>query len=680
MQLADALRIARPLVTGKVKHKHYAHVVDLNDRLYRPMITGKNAAHLIARFNIRESEEAHKQRLRLTQLITPAISNTLIAPARKIPKVKPTVDSITFGADQKEADQKLMKAAAAFYAGKSVDHYFSSVLIDQGAIDPNAFCLVLRTSTEPKEVYPSIISCADAWNFEYFNGILRWLLVHRTIQYELGAAPAKPARGKAQEPVKPTTKEGHQFWLYTDNHHIVFRQVDPRTVSASLEDVLMDKGGKLVDTGAVVMTREGSYYMRVSQEELYEVVFYQHGTGMVQAFRLGYVPDQETKGETMVNLWHAAVPYMLKGIKSGSELDLSASLHAFLQKISFENPCRGYKHPDGRYTDCNDGWEAGGENKCKACGGSGMEVHTSGQDHITLRMPKDKAEAFDLANITHYVQLPVEVLEWQDKYVTKLEESCYRSVYNSDRFRNPSAGDTATGELIDLQSVYDTLKPGADWYSQSRILVYKLLASYTNGVEGMKKLEVRHEFPRNMRFETLSERIALMEKLRAAGASSSSIAGVNDSVLQDIYADDPRELKKAQVMASFDPFLGKTESTITTMISQDLTTLENKVLWVNMAYVFAEAEERAGLKMDEAGMPVDFYGMSRPEQQKMIDSIVAELIDAIEEQGATGDPRMDLGTEEGTDEGDGDAGTDDAASTGDETDDLPDSPGNDATA
>jgi len=690
MTLEAAVRIALPNVSQKLKHAHYDRVTHLTSHYYRPMITGEGAEHLIRRFNRREDEEAYKQRLLLTQLITPAITNTLMAPARKVPKVKPVLDSATFGQEKAKEDQKLKDAVASFYGGKNVDHYFASVLIDQSAIDPNAFCLVLfddyDATFETARGYPSIVSSADAWNFRYANGELIWLMVHRDIKYTEVQVPEKTGKN-IPTGTKPETieKDGHAFWLYTDKNHVTFTQVDARKLSQGMEGVVLDANGKAVTNFGNVQTAvKGAYFYRVSQTELYEVAFYAHNTGMVQAFRIGYVPDQVTKGETCVNLWHPALPYMLKGIKAGSELDLSAALHAFLQKIMYAERCGGYTAPDGTHTECNLGYEPGGKNKCKAGCVGGKIVHTSGQDHITLAMVRTKDELLPLADLIHYVQLPVEVLEWQDKYVDKLEQACYRAVYNSDRFRANASEVTATGEIIDLQAVYDALKPLADWYSQSRVLVYKLEARYVSTDTDAKGFTVAHEFPRNMRFETLAERVKLMGEMRTAGASSSALAQVNNDILQDLYVDDPRELLKAQVQASFDPFLGKNEATIVSMISQDLTTEENKVLWTNFAYVFAECEERAGTTNDEAGNPVDFYGMARAKQQEMIDAVVGELIEEITAKKEANAALMDMGDGQDNGTGEGanadspdDSNADDPA--GDTTDDLPDSPGNRAT-
>lgn len=678
--LDKALKIYLPLVAQKKAHANYAHVVELSKKYYRPLITGKGAEHLIQRFNMREDEEQYKQRLRLTQLITPAIANTLMAPARKVPKVRPVVNTVKWQEEDgrsatkegEKREQQLHEAAANFYAGKGVDHYFGSVLLDQGSVDPNAFCMVLfddfDAQIEKPKPYPTIISAEDAWNFQYLNGTLQWLMVHRPYQYELEQAPKK-RNGRAVDPdaqAKKVKRAGHAWWMYTETHHIMMLQVDPRKSTSALKGVVYEGAGTRIDgRDAVEDKARDRYYYRVSETELYEVVFYEHKSGAVQAFRLGFVPDQRTKGETMVNLWHAAIPYMLKGVKAGSELDISAALHAFLQKISYENPCGGYTDEGGIHVECHNGRTPGGKETCKACSGTGLQVHRSGQDHITLRMPDTKEEAFDLSSVTHYVELPVEVLEWQDKYVDKLEGKCYQAVYNSDRLRPADATTTtATGDIIDLQAIYDTLKPVADWYSQSRVLVYRLLASYVVGSGSVASLDVAHEFPRNMRFETTSERVKLLKEMREAGASNGAMSQVDDSIEEDLYVDDPQALLRAKTIGFFNPFRGKKEDTVLALISQDLCTKEAKVLWTNENLIYNEAEARSA----EKGL--EFYKMTRKLQREVIDGIVQEIIAELDDQSADAMDRAKLGLANEDPSGDGDGG---------DSDGIPSSPGNSAT-
>lgn len=671
INLDKAIDISLRLVQSKAKHRHYDHVTELARKYYRPMATGVDIGPLVHQFSRRETKEEYEQRLRLTQVITPAIINTIMTPVRKIPKVKPVVNTATFGVDKKEDDQKLREAVNNFWNGKSVDHFFSSVLLDQGAIDPNAFCLVLYDGYDDRfdkpVVHPSVISAEDAWNFEYFNGVLQWLWVHRTIQYDKKEGPKKAEPGKRVRTGKtdkePKKVDGHAFWLYTDQHQVYFSQVDASTIGGDTVGVLVDKGGRAF-TGTPAMEKKGEYYYRPSRTELYEVSFYEHGLGMVQAFRIGYIPDQRTGGDTLVSIWNPAMPFLMKGIKAGSELDLSAALHAFLQKIQYSRPCSGTTDGDGRELMCDNGRDPSGK-ICSRCGGSGFEVHTSGQDHVTLRMPRTKDDFLELSNLVHYVQLPVEVLTWQDGYVDKLEKAAYRAVYNSDRFRADSSNVTATGEIIDLQSVYDAIKPGADWYSQARVLVYKLVASFTFP-DGADKLVVAHEFPRNMRYETLSERVNLMKALREAGSSTAALLQVDATILEDLYVDDPEAERKAKVRASFDPFIGKTENAILQLISQDLATKEQKVFWTNMSLIFSRAEA------EQAKKGVDFYDLPREKQQDLLDKVTADLLDTIEGEKEEAMLKLPMGgAGDGTGEGEGPGGK--------PGDGLPPSPGNSAT-
>lgn len=638
IDIKEGLSIALPMVADKTKHRDYKHVVDLSTKHYRPLATGKNANHLIKIFQQRESNEGHAQRILLTQLISPAIHNTLMAPARKIPRTNPTIRRADYGSEAKENNEILKKAASTFYGGKNVDHFFGSVLLDQGAIDPNAFCLLgfhkPEDATERPKAYPTLVSCEDAWNYNYSNGELQWLWVHRDITFKKRERK-DAAKLKAGE--TPTSKKsetivevpGNWFCLYLEQHQVMFTQVDPTVMGGSVEGVVLEASGKLLkDFEGVATSARNKYYYRASKEELYEVVFFEHLAGKVPAFRLGYIPDHETSGRTMVNLWHAAMPYFMKGIKAGSELDLTASLHAFLQKLQYANPCRGYTNETGRKWDCVSGYEPGGKKMCRQCGGSGWDVIKTAQDHMTFRMPRTKDEFLDLANMVHYVPLPVEVLKWQDEYVDKLENKCYRAVYNSERFRQDQVQATATGENIDLDSVYDALQPAADWYSQSWVLVHYLIASYVVGSESIKELKVAHKYARNLRFETVGQSVALMKNLREAGARTSSILAVNDRIEEELYADDPDALKRQRVKARFDPFGGIPPDTVVTMISQDNTTKELKVFWFNQPHIYRLAEKEAsGRKEVES-----FYDLAEEEQEAILMKITQELMDAVAEE------------------------------------------------
>ena len=661
IDLRKGAGIILPLVAKKTKHRDYAHVVEYAEDYTRPLYTGKGIDKLVHRFNKRETEDDHEQRIRLTVATSPAVINKVMGPVRKIPRVKPNVNRADFGPERKEDTAELMKAAGTFYAGKNVDHFLGSVALDYGAIDPNGFCLISFDKFDGRyqkpRVYPTLISCVDAWNYEYWNGELQWLLVHRHITFTEAQHTEAAKKKKATDP-EVVTVNGHYFCAYLDNHHMQFTQVDRNTIRSKELGLIIDADGNVIKGFEPGATAEPSvafdtfkrYYFRVSSAELYEVVFYKHDSGIVQAFRMGWKLDMETDGRTCVSLWHAGLPYLLKGIKAGSELDISASLHAFLKEYSYGPRCLGYtEQVEGKamHYDCNGGTDPGGE-VCKACKGTGMFRIKSGQDHVTLPLPPRGTELTDLTKLHHYAELPVEVLEWQDKYKAMMDQLVYEAVYNSEPFSRDQVQPTATAEIRDQESVYDTLQPGCSWYAESRVLIMKLMATYVVGKK-MEEFVNQYQFPRNLRFESIGDLVALKKALLDAGASSALLLQVEKDIMEHIFVDDERAMLRAVTMISFDPFAGKQEATNLSLVSQDLATKEDKVLWTNMAKVFNECERRA----TEKG--VDFYDMTKKLQQELVEEIVQELVDELAEQAEEAQAKFEMGVVQ-----------DDAAATGDD--------------
>ena len=634
----------------KAKHQDYAHVVAYAEDYARPLTTGKKIGPLIKRFNKTESVDDHAQRIELTTAVTPAVLNTIMGPVRKIARVKPNVNRADFGLDRKDDTEKLAKAESTFYAGKSVAHWLGSVGFDYGAIDPNAFCLInfdrFDGRYEAPKPYPTLITCKDAWNFEYHNGILQWLLVHRDYKYmELPQTVGKAKKG-TKEP-EPKWLDGHWFCAYLENHHVEFRQVDARTITSEAEGVIVTFNGDVVpgfddaidSTAKPIFDQGGIYYFRVSKTELYEVVFYEHKSGKVQAFRMGYKLDAETDGRTCVAMWHPAMAYLLKSIKSGSELDISAALHVFLKEIGYEPPCPGFVEVlDGNRvaTACDRGQDPNGH-PCRRCNGSGLFRIGSGQQMISMALPRRKEDLFDLPALHHYFDLPIDIVKWLDEYVEKLNKLAYQAVYNTEPMDRAQVQPTATAELRDNENVYDTLQPGCAWFAESLILIRELIAVYT--VTKMDGFVNQFQFPRNLRFESIGDLVALMKALKEAGASMALVIQVQKDIMEHIFVDDEQALRRAVTMLEFDPFAGKDEATSLALISQDRSTKKLITLWSNLAEVFNRAEAE-GL---ERTVPVDFYDLTMKEQRKVVNKIVDDLIAEMDGEAEEAAAKLTMG-------------------------------------
>ena len=89
---------------------------------------------------------------------------------------------------------------------------------------------------------------------------------------------------------------------------------------------------------------------------------------------------------------------------------------------------------------------SGTQTVCGECKGSGLQIHTSGQDAIYFPLPDTPDEMFDLDKILVYKQPPIDLIKFQDEYVRNLKKDAHLSVYNSNMFlaEDPQFAKTAT--------------------------------------------------------------------------------------------------------------------------------------------------------------------------------------------------------------------------------------------
>lgn len=638
IEKAEGLQILLDSVINDTKHQDYPRVVKLSEKYYKPLITGEDIDHLLIQFNLREDDDMFAQRKRLTSLITPAICAGLMQPANKITNLIPLINDISYEdtkvekedgsettIDQVKKKEKLEKLMATWYGqDKSVDAYLKRNFIPPAYIDPNAFMLALYEPVNGAvRTFGSRISCIDAWNYEYVDDILQFLTVHKAIKYDAINPDDK---------TKTVKKDGHYFIIYLNDHQIEFTQIDPELnkINGLKEKILYDSEFSVVEF--LEKNQDGSwpdssnyylekkpYFFQKSNGVVFRVMFYKQKSGRVQAHRMGYKYDPYTDGRTCVNGFHEALPFLLKSVKACSELDLSASLHAFLQKISYVPRCAG---EDG--TGCKSGWTIGGESKCKVCKGTGfMPVHHSGQDHIQLPMPDNKEEFLELKNIATYVDLPVEVLEWQDKYLDKIQAKCYIAVYNTETLQKTTFTDTATGQVIDQRTIIETLQPLQEQYESIRIF-YTILTAVFNNID--RGLKVVFKLPKNWKTESIDEIMKSLKSARDAGADESIITQLNDDIMIQLYADNPDVLKKTRVRRSLNPFNGKTNDQIQQLLSSEYTLKSNKILWAELNNILDELENELAAKEE------NLYSMTIEKIRPMVMTKLDAIIKKIDEE------------------------------------------------
>ena len=225
---------------------------------------------------------------------------------------------------------------------------------------------------------------------------------------------------------------------------------------------------------------------------------------------------------------------------------------------------------------------------CGVCKGSGREpLHNSTMDVITLDMPRDPSMMVDLEKMLVYKSPPIDLLTFQKDYINELRANVYLMMFNKELLDKNEVAATATEKVLEIDNLNDTLRPFARSLSTLWKFVVADIATYTDNAKG---IEIEHEYPEDFKFKSMTEMMRELQAAKDANASTSTIAKIEDDINDKLYADQPYDLKVIRIKNSFNPFRGYKEETINLLISQNLTTKYNAVLYANLESIFNEIE------------------------------------------------------------------------------------------
>lgn len=620
-----------PLLIDAVKngttHRDYKRVVELAE-FYKKINTGEDIGTLMRQFTKREDDNLFAQRKAITQHITPSVCSAIKSPFYKVGRVAVIKREIDFlnaeGRDEKISD--LNKAIDFYYGDRSLDKYLENRFVDLNFNDPNSFIVTEFIEPERDQLgnltakvipYPWEVSAEMAVNFKVRNNILQWLIVKDNCTYKQKIVGQDKKETVVDQP-------GTTYTIYLDNDAIKFTQVSP-------DEVVVPEDGNVYTVTSV----DGSLvqYIRFDKIRVYRIGYSVHKAGRVPAKRIGYKLDQLTNGRTFVSPLDAGVPYIMKMIKTVSELDLTMCLHVFPQKIQYVPKCVG----ESREIGCEGGKNPSGQT-CSVCHGQGtVPVATSAQDALLIRMPKDPKDMIDLNNIMVYKSPPVDLVKFQKEYIDGLVLSAQKAVFNSDVFSRAEISATATEKFIELDNIYDTLFPFAEKFSE----VWEYVVKVIGGLRDITDVIANHRFPKDFKFKSVSD---LLNELKIANESSAP-AYIKQEISRDIavqqFMDKPEELRRIQVKEKFFPFSGKSSTEIIFIVSNQKTSLFNEVLWSNFEQIFFELETEAEQQKKY------FYDYAYELQKELLTAKVNALIAQINAETPTADAFGDTSLEDG---------------------------------
>jgi len=515
-------------VIGGYTHKDYCYTVDLA-KFYRQVVTGEDQKELIVNYKPRETNEQKAQRVRITQNRTKSIADKIEGFFKKT--FRP--DKIKFEVvHDSEEQQDRVKGHLDRYGndGQSLLTWCEEAALFYNNIDPNAFYWVKHTRKDEVDNFePFVFSSEEVKNYKIEQGLVKWCVceVTETINYSTKDSQNE----KSISILYYFSKEGLEIAI---------------ELNADVEEH--------TDFYKMFQDEEGNYLEGIETEDkkdkTFLLMFEESDSGIVPVTRMGYSHDKKTDKRTYVSFWDGATEEYKQLINRGSEYDLSLTLHAFLQKISYYTPC---DYQDEMMHRCQGGILHPSEKTCPSCSGTGKKVHTSSQDVIEIQLPNSDGDNINISprDLVHYVELPTEILKQQkedvDEFSGKITESVF-GVNISDRNGTDHATATAVRSYKDTAQdiLFDFTKAPRRLFLFTVEVIARTLMIEDIGASLL--------YTNRYDLESEEHLIDLLQKAKAAGAGAAVIDNIMDRLSVKQNREDSSQMSIFKALRQFIPF------------------------------------------------------------------------------------------------------------------------------
>jgi len=558
------LRAATLIKTGE-KHCYYDQVTEYAKE-YAAHITGKNIEKYLKRYTIRETDAMFKERVELTNAISPAVSNSLMKPFYKVSRNNNIAKRYDF---RNPGINKRIEVMLNDFNSDMMDNtngletWLRTRFVELSFTDPNSFVVIEwdapRTRTETIKPRPFEVSSFDALNYEYRGQVLLWLHVCVKTKYN------------TIEGGRTKSKDGNRYTHYAQGLTIVYDPID---------QAFNDEVGYVLAYNQAYEIISGQKYL---------VTINETNLNYVPAFKVGYARDLDTNARTYVNPFNPAMPYFRKLLKTTSELDITMSSHAFPQKWQYVQKCNGANPQEP----CDNGRCPTRDNAiCTACNGTGTMTVKSALEVYYVPLPEDPKEALDLDKMQTYKAPPIDLVKWQDEYSRSMEIRAHMAVYNSNMFVSAEAQIAKTATEIDanMDGIYDAIEPYSEKYSKVWKLIVYTCAALAGFGQDKDDYDLIHAFPADPKLKTLSILLGDLKSVNDSDAPSFTRDIINNDIAEVMFNGDDESLLKYRVRHEFYPFNGKRSEEITMLLSTQYVSDFTKILYSNFESIFSEIE------------------------------------------------------------------------------------------
>lgn len=587
MLLPDALLYLQTLLRTGALHADYLRTVELRD-LYMALSTGVGLGKYLRRYEARESvEEFEKGRLRLTEFITPPIWASLQRPFQAVARLREGVairyDYAT--GDQERQARELQQVLSTYYDAAPLEDYLSEQLTPLWLdTDPNAWLLTdfrpFDYRVERAKPYPVVFPCDAVVAFTETAG------VHDSLT------------------VRVVVGTGHRYTLYLANEAI---DAWPVQWNGTQMDSTLPAG---VEADGVFTDEQG--------KATHQFRILRHNAGRLPAKRIGYVPDKLTAGRTCVSHLDAAVVYLRKTLKLGSEADITAAQVVHPHKAQYMMAC-----PGAPGDLCTLGHNRDG-GLCSNCGGSGIApTQTGSGDIVQLPYPKDAEpkDIVDLSKLVVWNRPPSDIVELQYKILDSFEEKTHLSVFNTNILLKASMSNTATEFQGRKDGLNATLHPFSANHSSLYVHHALVSAAYSDLSIG---LTVTHRNPKQLTELSEQELYVALKAAKDAGADSFVVEEISLQIARKLYLDNPQALQRYVTRVRLMPFMGQSDEQVLKLYALGKVSEQDFTLRFQMDSILFEVTEAEGPQWFNYAYKRQ-WALVEPEIQKLLQKLPATV-------------------------------------------------------
>ena len=544
--------------------------------------TAKEQGDYINQQRLRETLPQKEQRIRLTNPITAAAVSPALAYSEELRRVDGVHRKAEF---QHEATfAKVQADLQNYYAGRSIQEYSFEAVDTSNKRDPNCW-LVFERKELPEAsgytFYPVLVESERAvdWRFDE-TGKLQYLVFSEE-EYQ-----SRQIAGGVE------VAHVNHYYLYAPGYAAFAQYMGDDTAPRYQDEAYT-----------------------VDDAPDYLIWIFETGTIETPAIRLGAYQSELDVNAPCELLYEPARGHLLDLMGLKSSYDLNRMLHMYPKLFQYVKACEAV---DGEGLACIGGYYAADHKRpCATCGGTGKVVHGGEQDAVTFKFPDSKDEFVDLAQVAHYMSLPMEVLTNQQEQIDKLSTILTYVIYSQEQTEAVNIK-TATEITINYSRIYNKLYPIALKVGQVESLAYRIGMQYYGAFKDGDGYHVT--FPMDFAMKKESELIADLAAAKQAGAPYSVQKAISDALLKKKHKDNPQFVNDQLAFDALKPFSDKSPEELAMILSTRAKTDPKRVAWEN----WQEIQHNIQARLKDRGAAFYLYPMEA--QRKEIADEVSAII------------------------------------------------------